>query len=208
LPRAQAVVADVTSEADCVRMIDAAAAFGPLDIVVPNAGTAESAPAGRTDRALWQRMLDVNLTGAFLTVRAALPQLTRGDVRPGQARRIVFVASMAGLQGFAYVSAYCAAKHGVIGLMRALSVELSRFGVTVNAVCPGYTETPMFDASLDVIAGTTGRSRESAKAMLAAANPGGRLVSPEEVAEAVRDLCRPDAVAITGRAIPIPEGPV
>lgn len=206
LPRAQAVVADVTSEADCSRMIDAAGAFGPVDIVVPNAGAAESAPVGRTDLALWQRMLDVNLTGAFLTVRAALPQLTRGEARPGRVRRIVFVASTAGVQGFAYVSAYCAAKHGVIGLMRALSVELARTGVTVNAVCPGYTETPMFDASLAAIVSATGRTREAARQALAAANPGGRLVTPAEVAEVVRQLCRADAAAITGQAIQIPEG--
>ena len=105
-------------------------------------------------------MLDVNLTGAFLTVRAALPDMTRRDAAAGQARRIVFVASTAGLQGFAYVSAYCAAKHGVVGLMRALAVELARTGVTVNAVCPGYTETPMLDASVAAIVGATGRSRE------------------------------------------------
>jgi NAD(P)-dependent dehydrogenase (short-subunit alcohol dehydrogenase family) len=206
LPRAQAVVADVTREADCARMIDAAASFGPIDIVVPNAGAAESAPARRTDLPLWQRMLDVNLTGAFLTVRAALPQLTRRDAPASQVRRIVFVASTAGLQGFAYVSAYCAAKHGVIGLMRALAVELAPSGVTVNAVCPGYTETPMFEASLEAIVGRTGRSRESARAMLTAANPGGRLVTPAEVASAVGELCRPEAATITGQAIQIPEG--
>ena len=205
LPRAQAVTADVTSEDDCARMIEAASSFGAIDIVVPNAGGAESAPASKTDLALWRRMLDVNLTGAFLTVRAALPQLTRRDAAPAQVRRVVFVASTAGLQGFAYVSAYCAAKHGVIGLMRALSVELARTGVTVNAVCPGYTETPMFETSLDAIVSATGRSREEARAMLVAANPGGRLVTPGEVAAAVRDLCRREAAAVTGQAIQVPE---
>jgi NAD(P)-dependent dehydrogenase (short-subunit alcohol dehydrogenase family) len=205
LPRAQAIAADVTRESECAGLIEAAAAFGPIDIVVPNAGAAESAPAGRTDLALWQRMLDVNLTGAFLTVRAALPQVTRRDPPAGQVRRIVFVASTAGLQGFAYVSAYCAAKHGVVGLMRALALELARTGVTVNAICPGYTETPMFDASLTAIVAATGRSREAARDMLAAANPGGRLVTPAEVAAAVGALCRSEAAAINGRAIAIPE---
>ena len=116
----------------------------------------------------------------------------------------MFVASTAGLQGFAYVSAYCAAKHGVVGLMRALAVELARTGVTVNAVCPGYTETPMLDASLDAIVAATGRSREAAREMLTAANPGGRLVTPTEVAAVVSRLCHP-ASDVTGQAIRVPE---
>jgi NAD(P)-dependent dehydrogenase (short-subunit alcohol dehydrogenase family) len=205
LPRAQAVVADVTREADCTRMIEAAAGFGPLDIVIPNAGAAASAPVGRTDLGLWQRMLDTNLTGAFLTVRAALAQVTRRDAPAHQARRIVFVASTAGLHGFAYVSAYCAAKHGVVGLMRALAVELARTGVTVNAVCPGYTETPMLDASLDAIVAATGRSRESAREMLTAANPGGRLITTAEVAAVVLRLCNPAAAGVNGQAVSVPE---
>lgn len=206
LPRAQPVVADVTREADCAAMVrTAAASFGPLDIVVANAGAAESARVGKTDVGLWQRMIDVNLTGAFLTARAALPDVTRGDAAPGQVRRIVFVASTAGLHGFAYASAYCAAKHGVIGLMRALAAELARSGATVNAVCPGYTETPMLEASLDAIVAATGRSRESVREGIAASNPGGRLITPEEVAAVVLDLCRPAAAATTGQAIVIPE---
>lgn len=207
LPRALAVVADVTREADCLAMARTATeTFGPIDIVVANAGLAESAPAIRTDLALWQRTIDVNLTGAFLTVRAVLPAVTRRDAPPDQVRRIVFVASTAGLQGFAYVSAYCASKHGVVGLMRALAVELARTGVTVNAVCPGYTETPMFEASLDAIVAATGRSRTEARATLVAANPGGRLVTSGEVAAVVSRLCRPGAAGVTGQAIPVPEG--
>jgi NAD(P)-dependent dehydrogenase (short-subunit alcohol dehydrogenase family) len=206
LPRAQEVVADVTREADCGGMVQAAtAAFGPIDIVVANAGAVESAPASRTDMALWQRMLDVNLTGAFLTVRACLPGVTRRDAPPGHLRRVVFVASTAGLDGFAYVSAYCAAKHGVVGLMRALAIELARTGVTVNAVCPGYTETPMLESSLDAIVAATGRSRAEAREELTASNPGGRLVSPAEVAAVVRRLCTPEAADTTGQAIRIPE---
>ncbi len=206
LPRAQAVVADVAREDDCVAMVQTAtASFGPIDIVVANAGAAESAPASRTDLGVWQRMIDLNLTGAFLTVRACLPDVTRRDPPAGQVRRVVFVASTAGLQGFPYVSAYCAAKHGVVGLMRALALELARTGVTVNAVCPGYTETPMLETSLDAIVAATGRSRASAREGLAAANPDGRLVTPGEVAAVVRGLCTPEAAVTTGQAIRIPE---
>ena len=205
LPRAQAVVADVTREADCGAMVQAAtAAFGPVDIVVANAGAAESAPASRTDLALWQRMIDLNLTGAFLTVRACLPGVTRRDAPSSQLRRVVFIASTAGLQGFAYVTAYCAAKHGVVGMMRSLAIELARTGVTVNALCPGYTDTPMFESSIDAIVAATGRSRAAARDELVAANPSGRLVTPGDVAAVVRALCTPEGASITGQAIRIP----
>jgi NAD(P)-dependent dehydrogenase (short-subunit alcohol dehydrogenase family) len=206
LPQARAVVADVTRESDCLAMVRSATdAFGPLDIVIANAGAAESAPISRTDLALWQRMVDVNLTGSFLTVRAALPGVARRDAPPHHARRIVFIASIAGLQGFPYVSAYCAAKHGVVGMMRALAIELARTGVTVNAVCPAYAETPMLDVSLGKIVAATGRRREDVRRELAAANPGGRLVTPAEVAAVVGRLCAPDAAGTTGQAIVVPE---
>ncbi len=207
LSKGAAVSADVTREADCAAMVEAArAAHGPLDIVVANAGLAESAPAGKTDLAQWQRALDVNLTGAFLTVRAALADVTRADSK--SARRIVFVASTAGLKGYPYVAAYCAAKHGVVGLMRALSVELAAKGVTVNAVCPGFTETPLLDASIGKISAKTGRSAADARAELAKDNAHGRLIAPEEVAEAVLWLCSPAAGSVNGQAIAIAGGPV
>lgn len=206
LPRATAVAADVTREADCVAMVEAArAAHGPIDIVVANAGMADSAPLKKLDLAHWQRSLDVNLTGAFLTVQAALADVTREA--PEVARRIVFIASTAGLKGYPYVAAYCAAKHGVVGLARALSLELASSGVTVNAVCPGFTETPLLDASVSRIAARTGRSAEASRQELARDNPHGRLVTPEEVAQTVVWLCTPGAASINGQAITVAGGP-
>ena len=136
-------VADVTRADDCAAMVEAAReAHGPVDILIANAGAAESAAFGRIDQAHWQRMLDVNLTGAFLSTQAALPDLLREGAKDG-GRRIVFIASTAALKGYPYVAAYCAAKHGVLGLMRALAAEFVMSGVTVNAVCPGFTDTPL-----------------------------------------------------------------
>ena len=206
LPRAKAITADVTSEAQTLAMVEAArAAHGPIDILIANAGAAESAPVAKLDLAHWQRMIAVNLTGAFLSAKAALSDLTRPEAKTS---RIVFVASTAGLKGYAYVAAYCAAKHGVVGLARALAVELAPRGVTVNAVCPGYTDTPMLEASLDNIVAKTGRGRSDAAADLARLNPQGRFITPEEVADTVLWLCSPAARAITGQAIPVSGGEI
>ena len=199
LCKATAIIADVTKEADCIAMATAArAAHGPLDIVIANAGAAASAPFAKMDLGHWCGMMDVNLTGAFLTVKAALADLTR---QPAGLRRIVFISSTAGLKGYPYVAAYCAAKHGVVGLARALGLELASSGVTVNAICPGYTDTPLLDKAAEKISTKTGRSPEDARAIFAKDNPSGRLVKPEEVARAVLRLCMPSAASVNGEAI-------
>ncbi|HEY5789496.1 MAG TPA: SDR family oxidoreductase, partial [Gammaproteobacteria bacterium] len=181
----------------------AAAAAGPVEVLVNHAGAARSAPLQRTDLALWQQMLAVNLTGVFLCCRAVLPAM-----RERGWGRIVNVASTAGLRGYAYVGAYCAAKHGVIGLTRALALETAREGITVNAVCPGYADTEMTRATLENIRAKTGRSAEQALAELVRFNPQGRLVAPAEVAAAVAWLCAPDSAAVTGQAVAVAGGEV
>ena len=204
LPKTTAIVADITKEADCAAMMQAArAAHGPIDIVIANAGMASSAPAARINLAHWQQAIEVNLTGAFLTVSAALADVTR---TPGG--RIVFIASTAGLKGYPYVAAYVAAKHGVVGLMKALSIELAPAGVTVNAVCPGFTDTPLLDAAADKISAKTGRSTDESRAALAKDNAHGRLITPEEVAQTVLWLCSPGASSVNGQAVAITGGPV
>jgi NAD(P)-dependent dehydrogenase (short-subunit alcohol dehydrogenase family) len=189
--------------ADAASVEAAFARAGAVDILVNNAGQAASAPFGRTDAALWRRMLDVNLTGAWHCIQAALPGML--DLGWG---RIVNVASTAGLTGYRYVAAYCAAKHGLVGLTRALALEVAAKGVTVNAVCPGYTETDLVLDAVANIVRKTGRPEEQARAELAAANPQGRLVQPDEVAHAVAWLCMPAASALNGQAVAVAGGEV
>ena len=166
-------------------------------------GQAESAPFAKTSLDLWQRMLAVNLTGSFLCAQAALPGML--DAGWG---RIVNIASTAGQRGYAYVSAYTAAKHGVVGLTRSLALEVARKGVTVNAVCPGYTDTALLHESIANVVAKTGRSMEAARDGFAAGNPQQRIVQPDEVADAVLWLCGEGASAITGQSISVSGGEV
>ncbi len=177
----------------------ARAAFGPVVILVNNAGEAPSAPFEKTDQALWSRILAVDLTGVFTVTQAAIKDLKEA----GAAARVINIASTAGLKGYAYVSAYCAAKHGVIGLTRALALEYAQTQMTVNAVCPGFTDTPLTDQALDRITAKTGRSRADSKALLTQNNPQGRLVTADEVAETVLWLASEAASSITGQAIAV-----
>ncbi|UUZ67132.1 3-oxoacyl-ACP reductase FabG [Polaromonas sp. P2-4] len=199
-----AVVADI-SDAEQVQAAFAQARerFGPIGILVNNAGQAESAPFTKTSLELWQRMLAVNLTGSFLCAQAALP-----DMLAARHGRIVNIASTAGQKGYAYVAAYAAAKHGVIGLTRSLALEVATKGVTVNAVCPGYTETDILRDSIANVVAKTGRSVDEALAEFAAGNPQRRIVQPDEVADAVRWLCGDAAAAITGQSISVSGGEV
>lgn len=174
-----------------------------LAVLVNNAGVAKSAKFLATGPALWDEMLATNLTGVYHCTRAALPTL-----QSAAHGRIVNVASTAGLVGYPYVAAYCAAKHGVIGLTRALALELAASRVTVNAVCPGYTDTDLVREAITNIVTKTGMSADAARATLAGHNPQGRLVTPDEVAAAVAWLCLPESQAITGQAIAVAGGEV
>jgi 3-hydroxybutyrate dehydrogenase len=196
-------IADVANQASIAAAIARAAERQPIDILIANAGAAESAPFAKSDAALFARMMDVNFMGVVHAIQAALPSM---KTRPYG--RIIAVASTAGLKGYAYVSAYTAAKHAVVGLVRSLALELASSRITVNAVCPGFTDTDLFAGSVDNIMTKTGRSREQAVAELAKHNPQGRLVTPQEVADAVLWLCGEGASAVTGQAIAVAGGEV
>lgn len=179
--------------------------FGPINILVNNAGQAHSQPFAKTDAAMWQQMLNVNLTGTYHCMQAVLPGMLEA-AKTGTPGRIVNIASTAGLKGYAYVSAYVAAKHGVVGLTKALALELARKGVTVNAICPGYTETDIVRDAVHRIVAKTGKSETEARQALAASNPQQRLVQPDEVAQSVLWLCGPGSDAVNGQAIAIDGG--
>ncbi len=193
------VVADVTDEASVDRMFEAA---GACDIVVANAGAAESAPFAKTATEAWERMIRVNLTGVFLTLRRGLRQMPEGG------GRLIAVASTAGLKGYAYAAPYAAAKHGVVGLVRSLALEVARTPVTVNAICPGFMDTDMTGRSVANIVEKTGRGEQEARAVLAAANPQGRLIDPAEVAQAALWLCGDGASSVNGQAISLSGGEI
>jgi NAD(P)-dependent dehydrogenase (short-subunit alcohol dehydrogenase family) len=201
---AAAVPCDVSDEAAVADAFAAARSeFGDAHILVNNAGQAESATFMETSRELWDRMLAVNLTGTFLCTQQVLPaMLVAGE------GRVINIASTAGLRGYARMAAYCAAKHGVVGLTRALALETAKKGVTVNAVCPGYTDTDMAQQAVANLVAARGVTREEALAMITKVSPRGKLVSPTEVANAVTWLCSPEASAITGQTIAVAGGEV
>ena len=197
-PGIRAVQADVTDEASVAAMF---AAAGPCDVVIANAGAADSGNMSRVSLAQWNAMIAVNLTGVFLTLRDGLNQM------PGWGR-LISVASTAGLKGYAKVAPYAAAKHGVVGLTRSLALEIARRPVTVNAICPGFLDTPMTDHSVEVIAAKTGKTVEEARGALAAMNPQGRLIAPGEVTAMALWLCAPGSEGVNGQALAISGGEI
>lgn len=181
--------------------LTAVVAGGGFDILVNNAGGAETAPFAKTSADQFRRLFELNVLGAVEASRAALPAM-----RERRAGRIINIASTAGLKGYPYVSAYVAAKHSLVGLTRALAVELAQTGVTVNAICPGYTDTDLVAASVDTIMRRTQKSADEARAHFASSNPMGRLMKPEEVAEAAVWLARPLSGGVTGQCIVVAGG--
>jgi NAD(P)-dependent dehydrogenase (short-subunit alcohol dehydrogenase family) len=195
-------VTDVTDRGQVATAFAAAAEQnGTVTILVNNAGAAEAMPFGKMDDALWDSLIAVNLTGVYNCTKAAI-----GAMAEAGSGRVVNIASTAALTGYAYVSAYCAAKHGVVGLTRALALEYARKGVTVNAVCPGYTNTEIIEKAIDKIVAATGRSRDEALAEMVKVNPQRRLIEPEEVAATVMWICQQES--ITGQAIAVAGGEV
>ena len=190
------LVADVTDEASVERLFEA-----PFDVVVANAGMGSAAKLSSTSLELWRQIIDINLTGVFLTFRAALRGMSSGG-------RLIAVASTASLKGAANVSAYTAAKHGVLGLVRSTAQEVAKHGVTCNAVCPGYTDTDLARQAIDGLKARFDISEEEATRRVVAGNPVGRLVSPEEVAMAVLYLASPEAAMVNGHALSVSGGEV
>jgi NAD(P)-dependent dehydrogenase (short-subunit alcohol dehydrogenase family) len=203
-PDAAAVRCDVANPGSVeTAFASARKRFGDAHVLVNNAGVAQAALFADTSPELWERTLAVNLTGAYLCTRQVLPAMLAAG-----AGRVVNIASTAALRGYARMAAYCAAKHGLLGLTRALAVEIGKQGVTVNAVCPGYTDTGMAQQAVDALVTARGVTADEALKMVTRVNLLGRLVRPEEVAVAVGWLCSPDAAAITGVALPVAGGEV
>ena len=203
-PRIVAVVGDISGPVGVATIVAAARqASGPISILVNNAGAAESATFERIDLDHWRRMMAINLDAVFMMTQAVMP-----DLRAAAAGRVITIASTAGVKGYAFTAAYTAAKHGAVGLTRALAIELAKTRITVNAVCPGFTDTPIAERSIANIVAKTGRYADAARANLAAFNPQGRLIDPQEIANAVLWLCLPGSGSVTGQTINIAGGEV
>ena len=193
-------ILDVTDESATASLF---ARIGPQQVVIANAGIAESAPFHRTERDMWDRIIGVNLTGCFLTLRAGLRALRDSDGDASGGGRLIAISSIMGLAGYRYASAYSASKHGVNGMIAAIAAEIEGSGITANALCPGYLEGEMTDRTIATIMEKTGKSRAEAVEVLAATSPAGRLIRPGEVSAAALKLCGPGSDGINGRAIEI-----
>jgi NAD(P)-dependent dehydrogenase (short-subunit alcohol dehydrogenase family) len=197
-------IADVTDEQALAAEIDrAASSHGPVDILVANAGGTDSAPFSATTSAEFRNTFDLNVMGVVHATRAVL-----GGMVARKSGRVIAVASTAGLKGYGYVSAYCAAKHAVVGLIRALAIETAKTGVTVNAVCPGFTDTEIMREAVAKISAKSGRTEAQSAAAILQGTPLGRFVQPGEVAAAVLYLCSPEAAAVTGSTLVIAGGEI
>lgn len=196
-----AVPVDVTDESSVKKAFAEASKLLPITILINNAGAVETASFQNTTSEQWQKMLSINLTGSFFTTQAAL-----SDIKAAENGRIINIASTSGLKGYAYTSAYTAAKHGVIGLTRSLALELCKTNVTVNAICPGFTNTAIVDNAIKNITAVTDRTAEQAIEELTSHNPQNRLIEPEEIAETVLWLCSAKSRSVTGQSIIIAGG--
>jgi NAD(P)-dependent dehydrogenase (short-subunit alcohol dehydrogenase family) len=193
---------DVTDPEQLARAFEIArAAYGPIDMLIVNAGIAESAPFHKMTRDSWDRIVATNLTAAFDCARAAI-----GDLLKSENGRLVFVASVASLRGVPYAAHYAASKHGLLGLMRSLAAEYAKTSLTVNAVCPGYVDTPMTDQSVARVSEITGRSAEDSRGIITNMNASGRLIDPQAIGNVIAMLCLPLSRDINGAAVTIDGG--
>ena len=199
-----AIPANLADVEGCQQLADTLSAReARLDILINNAGNAISVPFEKIKAEQWNEMISLNLTGVFHCTQACLPAMKKQKWG-----RVINIASTAGLKAYAYVSAYCAAKHGVIGLTRSLALETANAGITVNAICPGYTETAITESAIENISLKTGRTKAEAREELLKNNPQKRFIQPEEIANTVLWLCQQEAASVTGQAISISGGEV